>query len=338
MLGALTKWLYGTLAAWLAKAYLPPALGSSLSDFERLCYEVRPGDVILVEGRTRVSRVIKAITQSPWSHSFLYIGRLHDIHDPAVRARVNAWYQGDPGDQLVLEALLNEGTVIHSLEKYRYEHLRLCRPKGLSGRDAQRVIAHAVVHLGLGYDVRQLLDLARFMFPYGILPRRWRSSLFEHNAGTPTRIVCSTLLAEAFAEVQFPILPFIERHPEDGRIKALYRRNSRLFVPRDFDYSPYFEIVKYPVMGLDDVALYRQLPWDRTGLICNGHGDCFVPPEVLSKLPEIVTAQGEPPETALGAIAETPSPQAGSHNVTPTSVLSYRHRLLRVLRRKEQVV
>jgi hypothetical protein len=28
-------------------------------------------------------------------------------------------------------------------------------------------------------------------------------------------------------------------------------RNPKLFVPADFDYSPFFEIVKYPIIELD---------------------------------------------------------------------------------------
>ncbi len=81
-----------------------------------------------------------------------------------------------------------------------------------------RVIAHAIRHLGNDYDVRQLLDLARFLFPWGILPRRWRSSLFQHNAGKPTHTVCSSLLAEAFSAVGFPVLPFIDRGA-DGSLR-----------------------------------------------------------------------------------------------------------------------
>jgi len=90
-----------------------------LCDFNRLRFELRPCDVLLVEGRSRVAEVIKLITQSPWSHSALYIGRLFDI------------------------------------------------------------------------------------------------------------------------------------------------RNPKLFAPRDFDYSPYFSIIKYPYLGMNDLGLYRRLPWDR---------------------------------------------------------------------------
>ncbi len=246
-------------------------------DFERLSFEIRPCDVLLVEGRARVSEVIKTITQSQWTHSALYIGRLHDIEDENVREHVNWLYDGDPSDQLIIEPLLGEGTVVSPLKKYAGEHVRICRPAGLSRADAGRVLAFAVKHLGREYDVRQLLDLARFLFPYGIIPRRWRSSLFEHNVGVPTRTVCSTMIAAAFSSVHFPILPVIHRE-ENGAIK-LYKRNTRLYVPRDFDTSPYFEIIKYPLLGLNDLAVYRQLPWDTDGVVCNDENECFIPGE-----------------------------------------------------------
>src|SRR5215510_7731907 len=35
---------------------------------------LRPGDVLLVEGNTRVSAAIKYLTQSTWSHAALYVG------------------------------------------------------------------------------------------------------------------------------------------------------------------------------------------------------------------------------------------------------------------------
>lgn len=244
---------------WLTRDGPPPA--TPLCDFNRLRFEIRPGDVILVEGRSRVAEVIKLITQSPWSHAALYIGRLFDIRSPTLRARVEAEYEGDPGDQLILEALLGEGTIINPLSKYQHDHMRICRPDGLSADDAQTLLGYTIQRLGNEYDLRQVLDLARFIFPWTFLPRRWRSSLFQHNAGTPTRTVCSTLLAEAFSEIDFPILPFIDRG-DDGSLR-LFKRNPKLFAPRDFDYSPYFHIIKYPFIGMNDIGLYRRLPWSR---------------------------------------------------------------------------
>ncbi len=290
------------IARWLTYEPTPPDDAVLLLNFDRLCYEIRPGDVILVEGRSRVSNVIKQITQSPWTHSALYIGRLYDIEEPALRARVEAHIDVAPETQLILESLLDEGTVIHPLSKYRREHLRICRPSGLSPEDARKVIAYTLERLGTGYDMRQLFDLARFLFPYGIIPRRWRSSLFRHNAGDPTRTVCSTLLAEAFQSVRFPLLPFAERI--DGERIHLHQRNPRLVSPRDFDYSPYFDIIKYPLFGRDDVAIYRHLPWQDTDVVCNDLNDCFRavaaeagdPPKPTRRAPRVNLLQTMPPQ------------------------------------------
>jgi hypothetical protein len=269
----LATWLTQKVIAWLV--HETPASGIPLSDFDRLCFEIRPCDVLLVEGRSRVSNVIKNITQSAWTHAAIYIGRLHDIEDPELRDIVSAHFSGKPSDQLLIEAVLGEGTVVRPLSKYRGEHLRICRPKGLSLQDAQHVVRYSARHLGAGYDVRHLLDIGRLMVPYALVPRRWKSSLFEHRAGQPTRTVCSSMIAAAFSHVHFPILPVIHR-AEDGRLH-LYKRNTRLYTPRDFDYSPYFDIIKYPFLGFDDLAIYRQLPWDQDGVICNAENECYLP-------------------------------------------------------------
>ncbi|WP_455206041.1 hypothetical protein [Kaarinaea lacus] len=266
------KWLGDKFIHWLTRE--DGNDGPPPCDFDRVSFEIRPCDVLLVEGRSRVSEVIKNITQSPWTHSAIYIGRLADIDDPSVREHVSWMYDGNPDDQLIIEPLLGEGTVVNSLSKYKEDHLRICRPQGLSRKDVQQVIGFCAKHLGYEYNVRQLLDLARFLLPYGIIPRRWRSSLFEHHAGDSTKTVCSTLIASAFSAVQFPILPVIHRSGDNLR---LYKRNTRLYSPRDFDYSPYFQIIKYPLLGLNDLAVYRQLPWDQEGVICNDENDCFIP-------------------------------------------------------------
>ena len=259
--------------------------GTQLTNFERLRYELKPGDVMLVEGRSKVADIIKMITQSIWTHSILYIGRIHDIDDHDLRKRIQKYYQFGEDDQLIIESLLGEGTIVTSLEKYTNEHLRICRPTGLTHVDAQKVIEYAVLQLGTDYNVRHLLDLARFVFPYGILPRRWRSSLFEHNAGVPTETICSTMMAEAFASVHFPIQPILHQD-DDGKLK-LVRRNSKLITPPDFDYSPYFDVVKYPMLDFDELAVYRKLPWDRSGVHCNDAGDCYVEnPFIIPKAEE----------------------------------------------------
>ncbi len=243
----------------------PPNTNYPLCDFERIRYEVRPCDVLLIEGRSRVSNVIKQITQSPWSHSCIYIGRLHDVDDINLRKKLAEHFNGAPNVQLVIEGYLGKGTIVSPLESYHSDHIRICRPRGLARKDAQDVIAYAINQLGTEYDVRQIFDLARFLVPWAIMPGRWRSSLFKRNVGETTKTVCSTMIANAFGSVEFPILPVIKQHEETGI--ELVKRNPKLFTPSDFDYSPFFEIIKYPFIELGDHGNYRNLPWNRNGLI-----------------------------------------------------------------------
>ena len=75
--------LKNRLYNWLTEE--PPAPGVMPYDFSRLKYELRPGDVLLIEGRSRISSVIRTITQSPWTHAALYIGRLIDFEDEELQ-------------------------------------------------------------------------------------------------------------------------------------------------------------------------------------------------------------------------------------------------------------
>jgi len=254
---SLGNWLVEKVGKWLTKN--KPPQRAYLCDFDRIRYEVRPCDVLLIEGRNHVSNIIKKITQSPWSHSMMYIGRLHDVDDPKLRQQIRRFYHGPPDQQLLIESVLGKGTIITPIEHYRHDHIRICRPQGLSRADAQKVIAFAIGRLGAKYNVRHILDLMRFMFPWSILPRHWRSSLFEHNALQPTHDICSSMLADAFASVKFPILPII-KHDGDSGIE-LIQRYTQLYTPSDFDYSPYFNIIKYPYFSIADHGPYKDLPW-----------------------------------------------------------------------------
>jgi hypothetical protein len=268
------RWLSDKFAKFLNKQ--EEVQETPLCDFSRLRFEVRPCDIILVEGRTRVSEVIRSITQSPWTHAAMFIGRLSDIEDEETRTHVKSYYPGNPNEQLIIESLIGSGTIVSHLTKYQFDNLRVCRPKDITPQDIQSVIKTASMYLGSKYDMRHILDFARFMVPYWFVPRRWRSSLFDYNAGDITRTICSTMLVEAFASNQYPVKPVIQR-TEDGKY-IWSRRNPKLFTPSDFDYSPYFDIIKYPFLG-DEKAIYHKLPWDKTGVICNDETECFLPEE-----------------------------------------------------------
>lgn len=250
--------LRSAIVTWLKRQ--KPLPETPMSDFQRLCSEIQPCDVILVEGRSRVSEVIKLITQSSWSHAALYIGRVEEIKDPEVRTKVGEYYTGDPTLPLIIESELGLGTVIRALKIYEQEHLRICRPRNLAPIDSEQVLVYCASKLGSPYNVRQVFDLARFLFPWFMLPRRWRSSLFNTRPGKSTQTVCSTMIAEAFGNVQFPILPLVKR-VQNNRLH-LFMRNPKLCTPRDFDYSPYFDIIKYPFLNAARFTEQRLQPWN----------------------------------------------------------------------------
>jgi len=236
-------------------------------DFDRLKTEIKPGDVLLIEGRSRVSSVIRTLTQSPWTHAALYIGRLVDIEDEKLEAIIRKNTNAKDKTRLIIEGLMDKGTVVEPLSTYRSHHIRICRPIGLTPSDLEQVIRYAILRIGQPYNVRQLLDLARFLLPWSILPRRWGSSLFRTSSGEPEPGVCSSMIAEAYSAVQFPILPYVHTKMEPGeKNMEIMQRNPHLFSPKDFDYSPYFEIIKYPLFNPDEpLPYYRRLPWAKSG-------------------------------------------------------------------------
>lgn len=256
----ITKWL----------VYEIPSHDILPYDFDRLKHEIRPGDVLLIEGRSRVSTIIRTITQSPWTHAALYIGRLIDIEDEEMEAMIRKHIDTKDKTRLIIEGLMDRGTVVEPLNTYRTHHIRICRPIGITPADLALVVRYAIRRIGQPYNVRQLLDLARFVLPWSILPRRWGSTLFRTSSGEPEPGICSAMIAEAFSSVQFPILPFIKSVREVGEVGEanveLLQRNPYLFSPKDFDYSPYFEIIKYPLFNPDEpLPYYRRLPWARSG-------------------------------------------------------------------------
>ncbi|OAI46815.1 hypothetical protein AYO45_06165 [Gammaproteobacteria bacterium SCGC AG-212-F23] len=265
---------------WLTRE--PPPSEIPPYDYNRLKYEIRPGDVLLIEGQSRVSEVIRFMTQSSWTHAAMYIGRLHEIEDNHLRKIVATHLKKRENARLVIEGVLGQGIVVTPLANYRHHHIRICRPIGIAPPDIEQVVAHAIRALGKPYNVRQFFDLARFLLPWSILPRRWGSVLFKTTGGEPESGICSSMIAEAFLSVQFPVLPFVKRDLEDN--VELVHRNPHLYSPKDFDYSPYFEIIKYPLF---DPALitpyYRRLPWAKEGVLHHDHGVITTPETAPTK-------------------------------------------------------
>jgi Permuted papain-like amidase enzyme, YaeF/YiiX, C92 family len=203
---------------------------------------LRPGDVVLVEGDRRISTAIKYLTQSTWSHAAMFIG--------------------DGNGRDLIEADLTDGVRYITLESLMTYNFRICRPVGLTDDDRDRVLTHMRSSLGRTYDLQNVFDLARYLLPEPPVPRRFRRRMLALGSGDPTRAICSTLIAEAFQAVRYPILPIISTSVENNVTREIWHiRHHSLYAPRDFDVSPYFSIVK-PTLeaGFD----YRSVPWDRS--------------------------------------------------------------------------
>lgn len=247
------------------------------NDLTALKRNVRKGDVILIDGNERISECIKYLTQSSWSHSCLYVGDEPLRNNPELERELREKY-GDEAGFLVLEALVESGVVLTPLIKYANFNLRICRPYGLSSADQRTVVEHALAHVGQRYDFKNVFDLMRYFLPVHLVPSRMRRQALKFGSGDPTRVICSSLIAECFAQVRFPVVPSYEPYPDGvaplrprtgllGRFArpmsqppGLLRSVSPTFItPRDFDLSPYFAIVKYNVIENSRFDYHRLL-------------------------------------------------------------------------------
>lgn len=205
---------------------------------EILASTLKKGDVLLVEGTSRFGLVVKYLTQSTWSHAALYIGNALDTPSTSNEARV------------LVEADVNEGVRAIPLSRYTELHTRICRPVGLRPEEIDAVVAYVIARLGHTYDLKNIIDLARYVVQPPAVPRQWRRQLLALGSGDPTKAICSSLIAEAFQAVHYPVLPdvVLERSNDPACVKCyketLRIRDSSLYTPRDFDVSPYFRIIK----------------------------------------------------------------------------------------------
>ena len=219
------------------------------TDPELLARCIKPGDVLLVDGKQRISTAIKYLTQSTWSHAALCIEGAGGSTGTSPR---------------FVEADAVDGVRIVSLAEFADLHTRICRPVGLGDQDIRAVVDFALAHVGDEYDLANVVDLARYLCPTPPVPSGWRRRMIALGSGEPTKAICSTLVAKAFQSINYPILPEITREliddPEcQGCVRdILHIRHHSLFTPRDFDVSPYFRVVK-PTLesGFD----HRKLNW-----------------------------------------------------------------------------
>ncbi len=245
---AVSRFLNREVAAYELKAS---------NDMARVYREIRKGDVVLVEGTLRISQLVKYLTQSQWSHSAFYVGDELLRRGGRLRAEALARF-GELADRLLVEALTDEGVNAVPLEKYSTHNIRICRPAHIHPADLDRVVDSVVADLGKAYDDRNLLDLALMLAsPVRFGPMKTRAIEACLGNCTELQVICSGMIAKAFQRVGYSILPVVAGAAAEGGsvleagpngILPAIRHYSQT-LPRDFDASPNFEIVKFNTLG-----------------------------------------------------------------------------------------
>jgi len=272
---SLRTWLTRHLLDWLSEP-IPAYEQRVWNDPHALRRAIKRGDVLLVEGDNRISVVIKYLTQSSWSHAALYIGDELLRHGGELAERTRREFGAD-AEHLLVEAL-PRGVLAAPLSKYIDYNVRLVRPHRLRPEHLKQILDDAIGAIGWRYDLRNVLDLLRYLLPAQIVPHRFRRDALHIGSGQPTEVICSSLLGRLFGRVGFPVLPQMELPAADREARraslisrvlghesehftGLFRmRHPTLLTPRDFDLSPYFEVVKFNVIesGTFD---YERIHW-----------------------------------------------------------------------------
>ena len=205
---------------------------------------LQPCDLLLVEGNSQISTAIKYLTQSTWSHVCLFVGE-------------------EDGQGALLEADLLHGVCRVPLSKYDGYNVRICRPVNVTDEDQQALIDFALERIGHQYDSKNIFDLMRYLIATPPVPSRYRRSLIAFGSGDPTKAICSTLVAQSFQSIKYPILPRELNSQKENRFYMdkliMQKRHYSHFTPRDFDLSPYFKVVKPTI---DNDFNYKDIKWD----------------------------------------------------------------------------
>ena len=220
LVGLMLLNLIGTyLAKFLSKEHIYDSAyyRNSIDDIKSI---LRPGDVVLVEGYSKISNTIQFITNSNWSHAAVFVGKVDNCR------------------HCLIEVKAIEGCTYTNIDVYTHHNLRICRPIFLNPKKRKILINYLNKKIGSKYDLRNIFDLIRFIYPNPPIPKKFRRNLIGIGAGDPTKAICSTLIAEAFKEINHPILPFKDK------CKSLVLRHPTFCLPKDFDLSPFFKIIK----------------------------------------------------------------------------------------------
>jgi len=159
-MGTVAGFIGNKLARYLAQPSHHHGTGPA-TDQTHLLACVQLADVILVEGTSRFSTAIKYLTQSTWSHAALYVG-------------MRVLRLGEAPEPCFLEADVVAGVRLVGVEEFAGYHVRICRAAGLDEAERALVVAFALSRLGAQYDLRNVIDLARYLLPTPPVPIHFR--------------------------------------------------------------------------------------------------------------------------------------------------------------------
>lgn len=185
----------------------------------------------------------------------MYVGNA--LIEPGYAHRqAYAKQHGQNADHMLVEAYSGEGVIAAPLSKYIDYNLRICRPYKIRESDLTAVIQSVIQRLGMHYDDQNIVDIALI----GL------TSIFRTKSSHTTRaclgncndyqVICSGMIAQAFQSVGYPIVPALE--PQTQKIApnptnpyggGLIMRHYSQILPKDFDLSPNFEIIKFNIIG-----------------------------------------------------------------------------------------
>jgi len=225
------------------------------NNLSKLYSVIQPGDIVLVEGRSDMSRLIKLFSSSHWSHVAMYVGKAlieSDHKDEGVYLK----RYGEDANHMLVEAFSDKGVIATPLKKYKDYNIRLCRPYGILESDLNNVIEQVIGRLGMHYDDQNIMAIALMVVQALWQKKNNRTLRACLGNCNDFQVICSGMIAQAFQSVGYPIVPallpqsskdtFNENNPYGG---GLIMRHYTQITPKDFDLSPNFEIIKYNIKG-----------------------------------------------------------------------------------------
>jgi cell wall-associated NlpC family hydrolase len=225
-----------------------------INNMDNLQRVIRKGDVILVEGNSEISRMIKLLTQSSWSHSAIYVGDELLINGEVGGESIIKQF-GNDAHHMLVEAFTGTGVTAAPLRKYQDFNIRVCRPYGILSQDMDSVVSDVIGHLGKQYDHRNIIDLGLMLLPPILNPFKKRTIHACLGNCNEFQVICSGMIARAFQRVGYPIVPALSSIPTDSASQyhnpygaSLIMRHYSQIMPKHFDISPNFQIIKFNII------------------------------------------------------------------------------------------